>query len=468
MTVLYSQPASERLHPKLSLHTLGVLLPIRGPSLSHRNSKAKRNALLRISTTAVEREQVPDTEMADSGPSGPDCDGDEGYHFELQQGDELTYGHQQARQEHLRIGPARGEAQATAVPGQAPMEPGVPPLHEVEAQYVTTAAPMMNGIMHPGPLGEGFVATVAPGAAMHSPTGPVEWKMLEIEFSHAASLTELSTASRVWTLKLSKLLESAPWKNQLSKSKQRVGGLEVVQAAHNFPFQLGFRLVLPDLHASGKSGGGNKLPTAKYTVTSQEPVTFTLRSGQAIKSSAPVRVLIPPETLERSILSSYGHREDNNEPIWTPGNLGRGISAHPRQPDTLSMVASDHPIMHQIHAEKKRIHGLDFKMDAPDKNGLYQVANEDIEHHKNLLREDWAKNIKMRDLMDLEIRITRSTVEGETSGDDLETIWTNAAEMCDGMDLTTKAGAKAREKLVESKKKYRVWMTLGVEYAEVY
>ncbi len=412
----------------------------------------------------------------DSGPSGAECDGDEGYYVQLDPGEELTYGHQHAHQETLRIGPTRGEAQATAVPGQAPMEPGVPLLHEVEAQYVTAAAPMMNG-MHPGPLGEGFVATVAPGATMHSPTGPVEWKMLEIEFSDAASLKELSTASRVWTLKLSKLLQNAPWKNQLSKSKQRVGGLEVVQAAHNFPFQVGFRLVLPDLHASGKSGGGggkkkksgvgNKLPTAKYTVTSEEPVTFTLRSGQVIKSSAPVRVLIPPDTLERSILSSYGYR-DNNEPIWSPSNIDSGISAHPRQPATLSMVASDHPIMDQIHADKKAIHGPDFKMDPPDKNGLYQVANVDIEHHKNVLREDWAKNIKMRDLMDLEIQITRSTVEGETSGDDLETIWTNAAEMCDGMDLTSKAGTKAREKLVESKKKYRVWMTLGVEYAEVY
>lgn len=416
--------------------------------------------------------------MADSGPSGPECDGDEGYYVQLEKGDELTYGHQHARQEHLRIGPARGgapEPQPTVVgPGETAI---VPLVQEVDAQYAPMGAPMTNGI-HPGPLGEGFVATAAAVAGtMPSPTGPVEWKMLELEFSSAASLKFLSTSSRVWTLKLSKLLENAPWKNQLSRSKQRVGGLEVVQAAHNFPFQVGFRLVLPDPHASGKSssGGkkktvssGNKLPTAKYTITSEEPVTFTLRSGQIIKSSAPVRVLIPPETLERSILSSYGYREDNHEPIWTPSNLDSGISAHPRQPDTLSMVDSNHPIIHQIEAENKRFHGQDFKMDPPDKNGLYQVANEDIERHKKFLREDWAKNIKMRDLMDLEVQITRSTVEGETSGDDLETIWTNAAEMCDGMDLNSQAGIKAREKLVESEKKYRVWMTLGVEYADVY
>lgn len=420
----------------------------------------------------------------DGGPSGADCDGDEGYYVQLGEGSSMTYQQQHAHQTRLDIrgGPGAEPEVPPVAPG-APMEPGMAAMH---GQYVAApigaamAAPPPNG-MHPGPIDEAVSFSTA-GVPAGQPLGPVEWKMLEIDVSAAASLKELSAKSRVWTLKLSELVDRSLWKSELSKSNQRVGGLEIVEAEFKFPFKVGVRLVLPDASApkarsamssgaqkgSSSSVNNNKLPAGKYIVTSKEPVTFSLGPGQKITSKNPVRVLVAPETLERSILSSYGNKPGTAEPIWTPGNLRSGISKHPKHVHTLSMVDANHPIMHQIEAEKKRIHGSEWKMNPPGKSGLCQVANVDIDRHVKLLLEDWSKSIKMKDLMDLEIQIERSTVEGKPSGDDMETLWTNPAEICDGIDLTSQAGKKAMQKIVESSKKYRFYMTLGIEYADVY
>ncbi len=324
-----------------------------------------------------------------------------------------------------------------------------------------------------------ITAPVLPQATPQ-PVGAVEWKMLEMDVSAAASLKELDSRGRVWEHVFSDLIGSAGWDTELGNSRQRIGGLEILEAAHNFPFQVSFRFILPNNVASTTSNArmgsnssnkntssGNKLPTGKYIVTSKEPSTFTLRVGQKIKSKNPIRILVAPSTLERSILSSYGTRENSQEPIWTPKNLRQGISPHPRQKDTISMVDVNHPIMHQIELEKKRQHGDAWRMDPPNADGLYQVANADLERHIKFLQEDWAKSIKMQDLMGLRIQIERSTVAGETSGDALETIWTNPAEICDGFNLTSKAGIKAKEKITQSPVKYRFFLTIGLEYANV-
>ena len=369
---------------------------------------------------------------------------------------------------------------------EAPMEQPQQPQHyapapimaPVQPQYIAPQPQMAVMPSNPG---------VNPQATPQS-LGAVEWKMLEIDVSEASSIKTLNLKSRIWEHKFSDLIKMSPWKGELKKSRQRIGGLEILEASHNFPFQLSFRFVLPDSTSSATSNsriGGNasssgsnnkkswaaannKLPVGKYIVTSKEPATFTLRAGQVIKSKDPVRILVAPETLERSILSSYGTREGSQEPIWTPNNLRSGISAQPRKPETLSMVDSNHPVIHQIAQEKMRQHGDKWKMHEPDQNGLYQVANVDIERHIKFLQEDWAKSIKMRDLMDLRIQIERSTVSGETSGDDLETIWANPAEICDGFDLKSVAGKKARDKITLSNKKYRFFLTIGIEYANVF
>ena len=418
---------------------------------------------------------------ADGGPSGQECD--EGYAVYVNpgQGGQVTLTHQQARQTHFSV--TGGGGGSLTAPGTTQGATG-----ELQPQYVTAAAavpiaaPMMA--QHPGSLGEGApvynpttaVAAAGPQATPQ-PLGPVEWKMLEMDLSAAISLSALDELDRVWTLKVSKLIDKAPWKDQLKNSKQRVGGLEVIEAEHNFPFQIGVRLVLSDpvtSKSSGSeigdknSGSTNKLPAGKYIVTAKEPVTFSLRPGQKIKPKEPVRVLVAPQTLEKSILSSYGNRQGTQEPIWTPSNIRKGIAAHPTHRPTLSMVDANHPIMHQIEAEKKRNSGDAWKLHAPDGSGLYQVANEDIERHIKFLEEDWSKSIKMQDLMNLEIQIERATIEGEASGEDTETIWLNPAEICDGIDLTSQSGLKAQEKLGTSKKKYRIYLTLGIEYADVF
>lgn len=328
-----------------------------------------------------------------------------------------------------------------------------------------------NG-MHPGLIGNSSFSNNNAGGGSGPVMAPqgLEWKMLTIDFSAAASLKELDKKGGTWVLPLSALLKDAPWIKQLSQSTQRVGGLEVVQAVHNFPFQLGILLKLPDLDSSSNNSNkaASKLPAANYTVTSDEPGSFTLRSGQEIKATAPLRILTPPEALEVSILSTYGRRPDNNEPKWNPKNLHKGIVEHPTQPHALRLVEQNHPIIDQIRAEKQRYHGEGFQMDQPDQNGLYVVAKEDIErHHANLVK-DWAKSIKMGDLVGLELHVSRTTVEGAKSGEATESIWTNPAEIFDGLNPTGKPGQTAREALTKSGKKYRLFMTLGVQYADVY
>ena len=383
-------------------------------------------------------------------------------------------------------------ANAPFMHSEAPMEQQQQP----ELQYVQAPiTPMINNvapqqqphyISQPQPQPTVMVTNpVVSSQATPQSLGAIEWKMLEIDVSAAASIKGLSQKSRVWEIPFSEIIKMSPWKDELKNSRQRIGGLEILEAQHSFPFQLAFRLVLPDATAStttsnSRIGGGssssdgkksassNKLPVGKYIVTSKEPATFTLRVGQVIKPKDPIRILVAPETLERSILSSYGTREGSQEPIWTPNNLRSGISPQPREPETLSMVDRNHPVIDQIQRENERQHGGDWKMNAPDQNGLYQVANADIERHIKFLQEDWAKSIKMRDLMDLRFQIERSTVAGETSGDDLETIWANPAEICDGFDLKSVAGKKARDKITKSNKQYRFFLTLGIEYANVF
>ncbi len=399
-------------------------------------------------------------------PCGPEADEDELYNIQTNSPTVNSFMHsevplpQQQQQQQQQYVPA---------PTAVMINENVAPQPQYVAQPQQPTLLLTNPVVHAQ-------------AAAPQPTGAVEWKMLEIDVSAAASIKHLDQQSRVWSIKFSDMIDMAPWKEELMKSRQRIGGLEILEAQHSFPFQLGVRLVLPDATASttsssriGAPGSGknssnsnNKLPVGKYIVTSKEPTTFTLRTGQVIKSKDPVRILVAPDTLERSILSSYGTREGSQEPIWTPSNLRSGISPQPRQPDTLSMVDVNHPVIHQIAQEKMRQHGSDWKMHDPDQNGLYQVANADIERHIKFLREDWSKSIKMRDLMDLRIEIERATVSGKNSGDDLETIWANPAEICDGFDLKSVAGKKAREKITKSNKKCRLFLTFGIEYANVF
>ena len=355
-----------------------------------------------------------------------------------------------------------------------------------QQQYVPAATGMINNNVAPEPqyVAQPTVRIANPvlmnPQAGPQPTGGVEWKMLEIDVSAAASIKQLSQQSRIWRIKFSDMIDMSPWKEELMKSRQRIGGLEILEAEHTFPFQLSFRLVLPDETASAtsssrigsnaksSSNSNNKLPVGKYIVTSKEPSTFTLRTGQVIQSKDPIRILVAPDTLERSILSSYGTREGSQEPIWTPSNLRSGISPQPREPDTLSMVDVNHPIIRQIEQEKIRQHGIGWKMNDPDQNGLYQVANVDIERHIKFLEDDNSKTIKMRNLADLIFEVERATVDGKTSGDAMEDIWGNSAEICDSFNLNSVAGQKARDKIIKSNKKYRFFLTLGIEYANVF
>ncbi len=402
--------------------------------------------------------------MTDTGP----CNPDQGYDAEFADvgqsiGDQEIY--------DTNVSFLRSEAPLINEEQQQQYSPSPQPIRINDVAAIPVQQQQQPTVM--------VTAPIRPQATPQS-LGAVEWKMLEMDVSAAASLPDLNAKGRIWEHVFSDLIDSAGWDTELRNSRQRIGGLEILEAEHNFPFQISFRFILPNNLASTTSNArmgnnssntntssGNKLPTGKYIVTSKDPSTFTLRAGQKIKSKNPVRILVAPNTLERSILSSYGTRENSQEPIWTPKNLRQGISPHPRQKETLSMVDVHHPVIHQIELEKKREYGDDWKMNAPDQNGLYQVANADLERHIKFLQDDWAKSIKMQDLMGLRIQIERATVDGDFSGDELETIWTNPAEICDGFNLTTKAGAKAREKITQSSTKYRFWMSIGIEYANV-